>query len=160
MSIPGLCRTVGRGAALGAALLVVAGCAVQPPGPAPVEPSAAPPIPPGQARLWLYRDYQPSVSFNLANISINGARAASVPAFGPGVYRDVPPGQYRIMPEDFVSAPSQGTSVTVGPGDLVYLQIEDNPIVWGDMTVFQKDVFTVRPVSPARALAQIAVSPR
>ena len=85
---------------------------------------------------------------------------ASVSATGPGVYRDVPPGQYRIMPEDFVSAPGQGTNVTVGPGDLVYLQIEDNPLVWGDMTVFQKDVFTVRPVPAGKALAQIAVSPQ
>jgi hypothetical protein len=156
MSIPGLCRT----AAIGAALLALAGCVAQPSGPAPVSPAAAPPIPPGQARLWFYRDYQPSVSFNLANISVNGARVASVPAFGPGVYRDVPPGEYRIMPEDFVSAPSQGTTVTVGPSDLVYLQIEDNPIVWGDMSVFQKDVFTVRPVPAAQALAQIAVSPQ
>jgi hypothetical protein len=145
---------------MGLAPLALAACVAQPAGPAPVSPSAAPPIPAGQARLWLYRDYQPSVSFNLANISVNGARVASVPAFGPGIYHDVPPGEYRIMPEDFVSAPNQGTTVTVAPGDLVYLQIEDNPIVWGDMTVFQKDVFTVRPVPAAVALAQIAVSPR
>lgn len=158
MSIPALCRAAAA-AGLGAALTILAGCTVPPVGPPSVVPSAAPPIPPGQARLWLYRDYQPSVSFNLANISVNGARVASVPAFGPGIYHDVPPGEYRIMPEDFVSAASQGTTVTVAPGDLVYLQIEDNPIVWGDMTVFQKDVFTVRPVPAAQALAQIAVSP-
>jgi len=151
---------VTRGAAIAAALFALAGCVAPPSGSAPVNPAAAPPIPPGQARLWFYRDYQPSVSFNYANINVNGTRAASVPAFGPGVYHDVPPGEYRIMPDDFVSAPNQGTNVTVGPGDLVYLQIEDNPIVWGDMSVFQKDVFTVRPVPPAQALAQIAVSPR
>jgi hypothetical protein len=144
----------------GAAWLALAGCAMQPSGPPQVSPGAAPPIPPGQARLWFYRDYQPSVSFNFANINVNGARMVSVAATGPGVYRDVPPGQYRILPDDYVSAPNQGTTVTVGPGDLVYLQIEDNPIVWGDMSVFQKDVFTVRPVPPAQALAQIAVSPQ
>jgi hypothetical protein len=144
----------------GAAWLALAGCAMQPPGPPPVCPGLAPAIPPGQARLWLYRDYQPSVSFNMANINVNGARVASVSATGPGVYRDVPPGQYRIMPEDFVSAPSQGTNVTVAPGETVYLQIEDNPLVWGDMSVYQKDVFTVRPVPAAKALAQIAVSPQ
>jgi hypothetical protein len=144
----------------GALWLALAGCAMQPPGPPPVSPGAAPPISPGQARLWFYRDYQPSVSFNIANINVNGARMASVPATGPGVYRDVPPGQYWIMPDDYVSAPSQGTRVTVGPGDLVYLQIEDSPLVWGDMTVYQKDVFTVRPVPAAKALAQIAVSPQ
>jgi hypothetical protein len=148
------------GAAIGAALFALAGCVAQPAGPPPVNPSAAPPIPPGEARLWFYRDYQPSVSFNLANIGVNGARVASVPAFGPGVYHDVPPGEYRIMPEDFVDAPSQGATVTVTPGDLVYLEIDDSPIVWGDMTVFQRDVFTVRPVPAAQALAQIAVSPR
>lgn len=144
----------------GAAWLALAGCAMQPPGPPPVSPGLAPAIPPGQARLWFYRDYQPSVSFNMANIDVNGARAASVSATGPGVYRDVPPGQYRIMPEDFVGAPGQGTAVTVGPGETIYLQIEDDPLVSGDTTVFQEDVFTVRPVPAAKALAQIAVSPR
>jgi hypothetical protein len=148
-------------AALGATVTILAACTMPPAAPSTsASAAAAAPIPPGYARLWFYRDYQPSVSFNYANINVNGARAASVPAFGPGVYDDVPPGEYRIMPEDFVSAPNQGTNVTVGPGDLVYLQIEDNPIVWGDMSVFQKDVFTVRPVPPAQALAQIAVSPR
>ncbi|HEY1796804.1 MAG TPA: hypothetical protein VGG57_11870 [Stellaceae bacterium] len=144
----------------GAAGLALAGCAMQPAGPPAVSPGLAPAMPPGQARLWFYRDYQPSVSFNMANINVNGARMASVPATGPGVYRDVPPGRYRIMPDDFVSAPNQGTIVTPGPGETVYLQIEDDPLVWGDMTVYQKDVFTVRPVPATKALAQIAASPQ
>jgi hypothetical protein len=156
MSIPGLYRTRGAGA-LAVALFVLAGCTVPPP---PAASAVTTPIPPGQARLWFYRDYQPSVSFNYANINVNGARMASVPAIGPGVYRDVPPGEYHIMPEDYVSAPSQGMTITVGPGDLVYLQIEDNPLVWGDMTNYVKDVFTVRPVPAAKALAQIAASPQ
>jgi hypothetical protein len=156
MSIPGLCRS----AYAAATFFVLAGCTVQPPGPASVNPAAAPPIPAAQARLWFYRDYQPSVSFNMANLNVNGGRMASVSATGPGVYRDVPPGHYRIMPDDYVSAPNQGTDVDVAAGDLVYLQIEDNPLVWGDQTVFQKDVFTVRPVPAAKALAQIAVSPQ
>ena len=157
MSIPG----VRRAAAVGAAFLALAGCTVPPPTPsAPTSPAAATPIPAGYARLWFYRDYQPSVSFNLANIDVNGARVASVPAFGPGVYRDVPPGHYAIAPENYIPAPPGAAEVTVAPGQIVYLQIEDNPIVWGDMSVYQRDVFSVRPVPAGQARAQIAVSPQ
>ena len=39
---------------------------------------AAPPIPPGQARIWFYRVWEPSISVNLANVALNGVAAGSV----------------------------------------------------------------------------------
>jgi hypothetical protein len=36
------------------------------------------PIPPGEARIWFYRVYDPSLSRNLANVDLNGARVAGV----------------------------------------------------------------------------------
>jgi hypothetical protein len=145
---------------LGAALLALAGCTTPAQMAASGSTAAATPIPPGQARLWFYRDYQPSVSFNLANIDLDGARVASVPAFGPGVYRDVAPGQHHIAPVNYTVAAAGDAVVTVEPGQTLYVQIEDDPIVLGDLSVFQKDVFSVRPVPADFALAQIAVSPR
>jgi len=48
-----------------ALLLVVTGCVAR----APV---AETPIPPGQGRIWVYRNWLPSESLNLANIEVNG----------------------------------------------------------------------------------------
>lgn len=146
--------------AFGAALLALAGCTIPPQTAASGSTAATTPIPPGQARLWFYRDYQPSVGFNMANIDLDGVRAASVPAFGPGVYRDVAAGQHHIAPVNYISAPPGDAVVTVEPGQIVYLQIEDDPIVLGDQSVYQRDVFSVRPVPADFALAQIAASPR
>jgi hypothetical protein len=78
-------------------LLLLAGCVAAP------QMAAAPagPIPPGQARIWFYRVYDPSLSRNIANGDLNGARVVSVlPGDGPA-YRDIAPGPYRISPESF-----------------------------------------------------------
>ncbi|HVC53263.1 MAG TPA: hypothetical protein VND87_14685 [Stellaceae bacterium] len=142
-------------AVFGATLLALAGC-VQP----PVVTPAASPIPPGQARLWFYRPYQPSVSFNLANIDLNGARIISVPAYGPAVYRDVAPGNYVIAPEGEVESPGQAVGVSVAPAQEMFFEIDDSPIVEGDRNVYQRDVFYVKPVPPAIARAQLGLNPR
>ena len=53
------------------------------------------PVPAAQARIWFYRDYEPSESLNLADINVNGAYFGSV-ANGSAFFRDIPPGHYRI----------------------------------------------------------------
>src|ERR1700745_4050951 len=53
-------------------LLIAAGC-TQPPETAQLLPVAA-----GQARIWFYRDWEPSESLNLANIDVNGTYFGSV----------------------------------------------------------------------------------
>lgn len=50
-------------------LLLIAASCVAPPAPVVVAP-----IPPGQARVWFYRPYEPSETFNLARIEMNGGR--------------------------------------------------------------------------------------
>ena len=49
-------------------MLITAGCADPPMVPAAATPGLA-----GQARIWFYRDWQPSESLNLANIDVNGS---------------------------------------------------------------------------------------
>jgi len=145
-----------RQASLPAALLLaLAACA-----PAPSATVPAGPAPSGQARLWFYRNYEPSVSFNIANIDLNGARIASVPAYGPAIFRDIAPGQYHIIAEGLVNDEHQGADVNLLPGEERYFMIGDDPIEIGDLSVYQRDVFYVRPVTPEVARAQIAANPQ
>jgi hypothetical protein len=142
-------------AAFGAAVLALTGCMQT-----PIVTPAPPPIPPGQARLWFYRLYQPSVSFNVANIDLNGARIISVPAYGPALYRDVAPGNYVIAPEGEVESPRQAARVNLAPAQEMFFEIDDSPIVEGDRNVYQRDVFYVQPVPSASARAQLGLNPR
>src|SRR5260370_38892417 len=57
---------------------------------------AIPPIPPGQARNWIYRDFEPSESLGLAAVSLNGVDAGYAQPAGGAFYRDVPPAYYHI----------------------------------------------------------------
>lgn len=113
-----------RPAALAALTLVPSGCVA----PAPTPP---PPIPAGLARLWFYRTTDFSLSRNLADIELNGARAVALPPFGPGIYRDVAPGNYRITVENFGAEADQSKTVTLAPGQEVFAKIEDSDSGFG-----------------------------
>jgi len=76
-------------------MLIAAGCAN--PAAMPEAPAAGPPVPAGQARIWFFREWEPSESLNLANIDVNGSYFGSV-ANGGVFYRDVSPGHYHIAP--------------------------------------------------------------
>jgi hypothetical protein len=57
-------------------LLIVVGCA-ESLGSAQLT-AAAPPTPPGEARIWFCRDWQASDSLNPANIDVNGSYSGPV----------------------------------------------------------------------------------
>jgi hypothetical protein len=139
------------GAAAGLSLLV--GCAV----PQQIAAVPAGPIPPGQARIWFYRVYDPSLSRNLANVDLNGARAVSVP-YGDGPAKvDVAPGAYHIAPESFGVDTNQTRDVTLAAGQEVFVKIVDDPgwISGGDKTSFQRDTFYAWVVPPQMARAEM-----
>ncbi|HWB51697.1 MAG TPA: hypothetical protein VG651_21495 [Stellaceae bacterium] len=135
-----------------AGLVAVAGCAT------PLQTAALPagPIPPGQARIWFYRIYDPSLSRNLANIDLNGARVASVPPGAPVVV-DVAPGPYHIAPESVGVDTNQTRDVTLAPGEEVFVKITDDPswISGGDVTAFHRDTFYAWVVPPQTAKAEM-----
>ncbi len=113
------------------------------------------PLPPGEARIWFYRVYDPSLSRNTANVDLNGARAVSVqPGDGPA-FVDVAPGSYHIAPESFGVDSNQTRDVTLAAGQTIYVKILDDPniISSGDKTQFQRDTFYtwVVPANVARA---------
>jgi hypothetical protein len=136
-----------------AGLLLVAGCAT------PQQMAAVPagPVPPGQARIWFYRVYDPSLSRNIANVDLNGQRVVSVlPGDGPA-YRDVSPGSYHIAPESVGVDTNQTRDVNLAAGQEIYVKILDDPTVVssGDRTQYQRDTFYAWVVPPAMARAEM-----
>jgi Protein of unknown function (DUF2846) len=136
-------------------LLITAGC-VEPPDTAQL-PAAAPPVPAGQARIWFYRDWEPSESLNLANIDLNGGYFGSI-ANGGVFYRDVSPGHYHIAPQSYGQDFSQDKDVDLAAGQQVYCSVASLRS-WeggGDVAVFERDTFYIRLMPPQVAQAAIA----
>jgi hypothetical protein len=138
-----------------ALLLITTGCAAR----APVVEA---PIPAGQARIWIYRNWLPSESLNLANIDVNGVYFGSVENGG-AFYRDVPPGNYHIFAESWAHNPSttprMDTNVAVVPGQQVYIKIVDLTSWATSVSVsrsFQRDAFWAWLIPPQVAQAEIA----
>jgi hypothetical protein len=101
------------------------------------------PLAPGQARIWFYRVYDPSLSRNIANVDLNGARVVSVPAGDGPAFVDVAPGAYHIAPESFGVDTNQTRDVNLAAGQTIYVKILDDPMRMssGDKTQFQRDTF-------------------
>ena len=135
-------------------MLIAAGCAERPA--MPEVPAGAPPIPAGQARIWFYRDWEPSESLNLANIDVNGSYFGSV-ANGGMFYRDVSPGHCHIAPQSYGQDFNQDRDVDLAPGQQVYCSVASLRS-WeegGDLAVFERDTFCIRLMPPEVAQAAI-----
>src|SRR6266478_787003 len=74
-----------------ALLLAAASCTQLPPTSAVV----IPPIPPGAARLWFYRDYEPSETLARPYVRLN-EQVAGISEPGGAFYRDVVPAHYLV----------------------------------------------------------------
>jgi hypothetical protein len=103
------------------ALLLLAGCGT-PLLPGPVDNSPLPPAAPGTARLIFYRsvDYQGMQA--MPELALNGTPTGRTEA-GTMLYRDVAPGTYKITVAPTLPFPDQFPSVSVKPGDVVYIDI-------------------------------------
>src|SRR5713101_1397301 len=137
-------------ALLAACLMLAAanGCA-----PAPMTAVVA--IPPGEARIWVYRDFQPSENLNLAAVSINGVDAGYAQPAGGAFYRDVPPGHYHIAVASYATDFSQSSDVDLAAGQEAFVKVESLS-AWAtgeNVGSFKRDVFYARliPSQPARA---------
>lgn len=134
-------------------LLVLSACAAWPGPAAPPTPVAA-----NQARIWFYRDWQPSESLNLANVDLNGAYFVSI-ANGSAVYRDVPPGRYLVTPDSFVPDMRQDAAIALAPGQQAFVKVV-SLTSWGSNNTASKniarDAFWIWPVPPPVGEAEIA----
>ena len=138
--------------AAGGLLLVAAGCAGPPA--VPQAPTAAAVVP-GQARIWLYRQWLPSESLNLANIDVNGAYFGSV-ANGGAFYRDVPPGHYHIVPVSYNHDFNQNRDIDLAPGQQAYIKILSLQNWDGACRQCLRDTFYAWLIPPEVAQAEIA----
>jgi hypothetical protein len=139
-------------AVVAAGFCILAGCGM----PQPQTASAPPgPIAAGQARIWFYRVYDPSLSRNIANVDLNGVRAISVAPADPPAFRDVASGPYHIAPETTGTDVNQARDVNLAPGQTIYVKILDDPswISGGSVTAYQRDTFYtwVMPAAAAQA---------
>jgi hypothetical protein len=136
-----------------ALLLIAAGC---------TEPRAIGQIPvavpPGQARVWFYRPYEPSESLNLARITMNGSYIGAVEN-GSAFYRDVPPGHYHIAPESFGRDFNQDKDVDLASGQQLYVKIvslESWGVSVSGSRTMQRDTFYAWLIPPEVAQIEIA----
>jgi hypothetical protein len=134
--------------------LAVGGCAHGP----TVASAVIPPLPPGRARIWIYRDYIPSDSLNMAAVSINGATAGYAQPGGGAFYRDVPPGRYHLTVDSYGKDTDQSANIDLAAGQQAYVKIESLR-AWtsaGDESEIERDTFYARQVEPQLALAEMA----
>ena len=132
----------------GGLLLIASGCATPPS-------TTPPPMPSGQARIWFYRDWQPSESLNLANIDVNGSYFGSV-ANGSAFYRDVPAGHYHIAPMSYNRDFNQDKDVDLAPGQQLYVKILSSQSWDGGCRDCVRDTFYAWLIPPQVAQGEIA----
>jgi hypothetical protein len=136
-------------------LLAANGCAQ-----APSMPSAAvPPIPPGEARVWFYREFIPSESLNMTEVRMNGAYAG-YSRLGGAFYRDVGPGQYLITVASWGVDANQSAVLALVAGQEAFIRIESLRS-WselGERNGAARDTFYARLIPPQIARAEITQS--
>ena len=99
--------------------LAIASCA-------PLPPTAAvsiPPVPPGAARVWFYRDGGPYVDgTGIPYLRMNEAIVGVSQPEG-ALYRDVAPGQYHVTVDSYGKDFNQSREVYLFPGQQMYFKI-------------------------------------
>lgn len=108
-----------------------------------------PPLPPGSARVWFLRQYEPSESLRTPMIYLNGAPLANSQP-GTVFYRDLPAGTYNFSVESCTTDTGQTQTLNLAPGNQIDLEIQSLSSfhAWGCMV---KETFYVRQIDPARA---------
>src|SRR5712691_2529876 len=139
-----------------ALLLAAASCTQLPPTSAVV----IPPIPPGAARLWFYRDYEPSETLARPYVRLN-EQVAGISEPGGAFYRDVAPAHYSITVDSAGRDVNQFAEVDLAAGAQAYAKVlslrswlDDDCMAWGGC-----DTFYVRLMRPEAARPEIARSP-
>jgi hypothetical protein len=137
-------------------LAALVGCARNP----MVGSVSVPPIPAGEARLWVYRLYIPSETLNMTKVSMNGTYAGYA-QLGGAFYRDVTPGVYQIEVESYGRDINQSADVALVAGQEAYVRVE--PLRswatgYGHRGMAGRDTFYARLILPKTARAEIMQS--
>ena len=82
---------------------------------------AAPP--PGYARIWVYRRYEPTVSLDRAYVRFNG-KIVGISELDGAFYRDVLPGEYYVTVDSLGQDVNQFVRVGVAAGQQIYIEVQ------------------------------------
>jgi hypothetical protein len=136
-------------------LAAIGGCAPRP----TVGSVSVPPIPANEGRVWVYRDYIPSESLNMTEVTMNGVYAG-YSQLGGAFYRDLPPGVYHVAVESYGKDFDQSTNIALVPGEQVYIKIESlrSWSSFGLRTEIGRDTFYARLIPTELARAEIGQS--
>ena len=81
------------------------------------------PVPPGVARVWFLRQFEPAESLATPMIYVNGVPlAASQP--GTAFFRDLAPGNYTFTVDSYGVDTNQAATLQLVPGMQPYLEIQ------------------------------------
>ena len=115
-----------------------------------------PPIPPGQARVWIYRDSQPVAPFEdrqIEAVTLNGV-SVGYEQQGQGFYRNVAPGHYVIAAPSLGIDTDESATVDLAAGQEEYFKI--GAVGWPDGGENIVDAYNVRLMPPQTARTTIA----
>jgi len=116
-----------------------------------------PPIPAGQARIWVYRGSQSTAPIEVPHmeaVTLNGVNVGYM-QLGGAFYRDVAPGHYVIAAPSFqVIDPDQSAKVDLAAGQEAYLKLDE--LGWPNAGDNMGDNFYVRLMPPQTARTAIA----
>jgi hypothetical protein len=104
-------------------LLAMTACAQQP---ASLAAATLPPIPAGEARIWVYRTYEPYADHGLPAVYANGGTIGSA-QLGGAFYRDVAPGRYHMTVQTYGVDFNQSSDVDLAAGQQAYIRIVSLP---------------------------------
>jgi hypothetical protein len=118
---------------------------------------AVPPVPAGEARIWVYRDDGPYAGKGLPAVGMNGAVVGAA-QLGGVFYRDVAPGHYTVTVESTGRDYDQVASLEMHPGQEGYVKIVSNPewVSGGDTFTYERPTFYAWEIPPDKARAEIA----
>jgi len=118
-----------------------------------------PPIPPGQARVWVYRSSQPTAPFEhrgVEAVTLNGVNIG-YEQVGGGFYRNVAPGHYVIAADRSGIDHDESATVDLAAGQQVYLKLEELGWPGGGENMTHLEAVRLMPPQTARtAIAQLA----
>ncbi len=114
--------------------------------PAMAQQAGVPPIPAGDARVWIMRILEPGVAPHAPMVTADGAPMA-ISAQATMFYRDVPAGMHVFNVEQCASGVASAQRLNLAPGQELALQvtqIEDT----APFDCVPADVFYLSPVAP------------
>jgi hypothetical protein len=118
-----------------------------------------PPIPSGQARIWVYRGSQPTAPFEhrgVEAVRLNGVNVG-YEQVGGGFYRNVAPGHYVIAADSSGIDHDESVTVDLVAGQEAYLKLEE--LGWpggGENMTHLESVRLMPPQTARTTIAQLA----